>query len=83
MLGLRCYEQIFSSRSKHGQLLVAGLLTVVASLVAEHGLQGSVVQHTGLVALQHVESSQTRDRTRVHSLGRQILSTVPPGKPCF
>ena len=48
---------------------------MVASLVAEHGLQGSRVQLllSCLVALQHVESSQTRDRTRAHCLGRQIL----------
>ena len=43
MLGLRCYERAFSSCSKRGLLFVAvrGLLTAVASLVAEHGLQGS------------------------------------------
>ena len=28
----------------------------------------------GLVALQHVKSSQTRNRTRVHYIGRQILN---------
>ena len=42
-------------------------------------LVGSRVQapqlwHTGLVALQHVGSSQTRARTRVPCIGRQILN---------
>ena len=39
-LGLCCCVQAFSSFSKRGLLFVAvrGLLTAVASLVAEHGL---------------------------------------------
>ena len=39
-LGLRCCTQAFSSCGEQGLLLVVGhgLLTVVASLVAEHGL---------------------------------------------
>ena len=39
-LGLRCCVQAFSSCGERGLLFVAvrGLLTVVASLVAEHGL---------------------------------------------
>ena len=39
-LGLRCYTRAFSSCSERGLLFVAvhGLLIVVASLVAEHGL---------------------------------------------
>ena len=39
-LGLRCCVQAFSSCDERGLLLVAvrGLLIVVASLVAEHGL---------------------------------------------
>ena len=44
------------------------LLTVVASLVAEHMLKAH-----GLVALRHVDSSQTRDQTSVPRTGRQIL----------
>ena len=63
--------------ASRGSSLVAvrGLLIVVASLVAEHGLQGVWAQylwHTGLVALQHVESSWARDQTRVPRIGRQI-----------
>ena len=39
-LGLRCCMQAFSSCGERGLLLVVvcGLLTAVASLVAEHGL---------------------------------------------
>ena len=35
---------------------------------------GSIVVVQGLVALRHVESSQTRDWTRVSCIGRQILT---------
>ena len=40
VLGLRCYARAFSSCGEQGLLFVAvcGLLIVVASLVAEHGL---------------------------------------------
>ena len=40
VMGLRCCVQAFSSCSKQGLLLVLmlGLLTAVASLIAEHGL---------------------------------------------
>ena len=40
MLGLRCCVRAFSSCGERGLLFVAvhGLLTVVASLVVEHGL---------------------------------------------
>ena len=39
-LGLRCFARAFSSCGKWGLLFVVvrGLLTAVASLVAEHGL---------------------------------------------
>ena len=61
------------------------LLIVVVSFVVEHGIYGtwaSVVVawakaqylwQTGLVALRHVGSSWTRDRTCVSYIGRQIL----------
>ena len=40
VLGLRCCKWAFSSRGELGLLFIAvlGLLIVVASLVAEHGL---------------------------------------------
>ena len=37
------------------------------------GAQTQSLWHTGLAALQHTESSQTRDRTHVACIGRQIL----------
>ena len=61
----------------------AAVLAACGPLAAERGsgarrpqqwpCPGSVLWCTGLVALQHVESSQTRDRTRVPCIGRQIL----------
>ena len=54
-----------------------GLLTVVTSFVAGPGFKdawASQLWCTGLVALQHVGSSQTRDRTHVPCIGRQILN---------
>ena len=70
-------------------VVVHGPLVAVASLVEEHGLQAHRLQQlwlagsraqaqelwrTGLVALRHVRSSWTRDRTRVPCIGRQILN---------
>ena len=49
--------------------MMHGLVTAVASLVAEHGLRGS-----GALALWHVGSSQTRAQTLVPCKGRQILN---------
>ena len=68
-----------SSYGKWGPLSAAvrGPLTAVASPIAEHGLQARGLQqlwHTGLVALRHAGSSQTRAQTRVPCAGRQILN---------
>ena len=77
VLGLCCCARAFSGCGERGLLFVAvrRLLIVVASLVAEHGLQAHGLQqlwHTGsraqaqqlwlagLVALRHVGSSQAR-----------------------
>ena len=73
-----CCLQAFSSCGEQGLLLAAvhRLLTAVASLGAEHRLWMHRVQqlwHTGLVALQHVETSWTRDWTHVPCIGRRIL----------
>ena len=78
VLGLCCFARDFSSCSKKGLFFIAGtgLLIEVASLFVEHRLQAhgfQELQHTGLVAPQHAESSQTRDRTCVPCIGRQIL----------
>ena len=51
MLGLRCCAPAFSSCSEQGLLFNAGLLIVVASLVAELGLQGAWAQQLWLMGL--------------------------------
>ena len=77
-LGLRCCTQPFSSWGEWRPLFVAvhGLLTAVASLVAEHkllGVRASGVWCTGLVATRLVGSSQTKDWTCASCTGRWIL----------
>ena len=52
------------------------LLIAMASLVSEHSLLGTwalVLWRMGLVVLEHVESSQIRDRTGDLGIGRWIL----------
>ena len=60
------------SSGDYSLVAMRGLLTAVASLAAEHGLEGmgSIVECTGFVAPGHVESSWTRNRTRVPCIGR-------------
>ena len=73
----------------HSLVALCRLLLAVASFVAEHRLQGvqtsimwllgsrartEQLQCTGLVAPQHVGSSQIRDQTHVTCIGRQILN---------
>ena len=77
MLSLRCcagYSLVVESWGYSSA--VRGLLTAVASLVAEHGLQGAGFRSwcAGFVALRRVGSPWTRDRTRVPCIGRQILN---------
>ena len=79
VLGLRFCARAFSGCGERGPLFIAvrGPLTIAASLVAEHGLQTrrlSKLWLMGLVAPRHVGSSQTRARTRVPCIGKQILS---------
>ena len=76
MLGLRFCAWAFSSCGERGPLFIAvrGPLTAAVSLVAEHRLQAQYLWLTGLVAPQHVGSSQTRARTLVPCIGRQILN---------
>ena len=65
----------------HLSLRLWGLLAAVTPLVAELRLAGfsncSTRLHylwcTGLVAVQHVESSQTRDQTHVPCIRKQIF----------
>ena len=73
-----CCCKAFSSYGKCGLFIVAHrLLTAVASLVVEHGLWAHRLQSlwpTGLAALQHVKSTQSRDQTPVSCTGKQILN---------
>ena len=54
-LGLRCCAGAFSSCSEQGLLFAAvrGLLTAVASLVAEHGLSVRRLSSCGSRSLEH------------------------------
>ena len=78
VLGLRFCARASSSCGKRGPLFIAvrGPLTIAASLVAEHRLQTRRLRScgTGPAAPRHVGSSQTRARTRVPCIGRQILN---------
>ena len=79
VLGLHFCTRAFSSCGKWGPLFIAvrGPLTVAASLVAEHRLQTRRLSSCGsrtIVVPRHVGSSQTRARTRVPRIGRQILN---------
>lgn len=66
---------------------------IKASVPAAHRLNGcssQALEHRlsscdpwGLVALQHVGFSQTRDQTRVPQVGSRFLSTAPPEKSSF
>ena len=55
-------------------VVLCRLLIATASLVAEHEpcAQAKELRCTGWVALQHVGSSWTRDRTQISCIGRQI-----------
>ena len=55
-LGLRCCARAFSSCSERGLLFIVvhGLLIVVASLVAEHGLQARGLQQLWLAGFQQL-----------------------------
>ena len=78
VLGLRFCARAFSSCGKWGPLFIAvrGPLTVRASRCGGQApdVQAKQLWLTGPVAPQHVGSSQTRARTRVPCIGRQILN---------
>ena len=70
MLDPGCCAPAFSSWGEQGLFFI-----VVASLAAEHGLWVHGFQWLmALAAPRHVGSSQTRDRTHVPCIGRQILT---------
>ena len=74
----RFCARAFSSCGKRGPLFIAvrGPLTIAASRCGAQApdAQAQQLWHTGLAALRHVGSSQTRARTRVPCIGRQILN---------
>ena len=82
VLGLRFCARAFSSCGKWGPLFIAvrGPLTIEASLVAEHRLQTRRLSSCGSRAQllrgmwDPPGSSQTRDRTHVPCIGRQMLN---------
>ena len=71
-LGLHRCSQAFSSCNEWGLhfVMVHGLLSLWSS---DSRAQPQKLWHTGIVALRHVESSQSRDRTCVPHIDRQIL----------
>ena len=77
VLGLHCFQgfPLVVASQSYSLILVRGLLVAMASLIVHRGLwnTGSVVVECGLVALQHVGSSLTRDWTCVSCTGRWIL----------
>ena len=78
VLGLRFCARAFSSCGKRGPLFIAvrGPLTVAASCCGAQApdAQAQQLWLTGPAAPWHVGSSQTRARTRVPCIGRQILN---------
>ena len=78
VLGLRFCARAFSSCGKRGPLFIAvrGPLTIAASRCGAQApdAQGQQLWLTGPAAPRHVGSSQTRARTRVPCIGRQILN---------
>ena len=78
VLGLRFCARAPSSCGKRGPLFIAvrGPLTIAASRCRAQApdVQAQQLWLTGLVAPRHVGFSQTRARTRVPCIGRQILN---------
>ena len=78
VLGLRFSVRAFSSCGKWGPLfiVVCGPLTIAASCCGAQApdAQAQQLWLMGLVAPRHVGSSQTRARTRVPCIGRQMLN---------
>ena len=78
MPGLHCCGRLFLVVARAGSPphRSTGPLTAVAPtlLSAGSGAQAQQLCFLGLVALQHVEASQTRDRTHVPCIGRWIFN---------
>ena len=79
VLGVRFCARAFSSCGEWGPLFIAvrGPLTIVASLCCGAQAPDAQAQQlwlTGPAAPRHAGSSQTRGRTRIPCIGRQILN---------
>ena len=86
VLGLRFCARAFSSCGKWGPLFIAvcGPLTIVASLVAEHGLQTRRLSSCGSRAylLRGMWDLPRPGLEPVSpALAGRFSTTVPPGKP--
>ena len=84
-LGLRCSAQSFSSWGERGATLHCSTRASHCSGFSSCGAQavGSRTQlwwRMGLAAPPHVESSQTRDQTRIPCIGRWILIHCTAGE---
>ena len=86
VLGLRFCVRAFSSCGKRGPLFIAvrGPLTIMASLVAEHGLQTRRLSNCGSWA-QLLRGMWDPPRPGLESvspaLAGRLSTTAPPGKP--
>ena len=74
-----CGLSLIVGSGGYSVVAVSGLLLLLntgsrACRLRQLQYSGSVVVLSGLVALRHVESSQTRDQTRVPCIGRWILN---------
>ena len=80
--GLCCCAWAFSGFRERGYAAVAGLglLVAAASLMQSTGSGAQELWHMGLVAPQHVASSQIRDQPVSAALAGVFLSAGPPGK---
>ena len=78
LLGLCCCPQAFSSCCKQGQLSSCGVWASrgVFFCCKAQALMPKLqwLWYTGLLAMWHVESSWTRDRTHVPCIGRWLLN---------
>ena len=86
MLGLRFCARAFSICGKRGPLLIAvrGPLTIVASFVAEHGLQTRRLSSCGSRAhLLRGMWDLPRPGPVSPALAGRLSTTAPPGKPCI
>ena len=88
VLGLRFCVRAFSSCGKWGPLFIAvrGLLTITASLVAQHRLQTRRLSNCGSWA-QLLRGMWDLPRPGLEpvspALAGRFSTTAPPGKPCI